>query len=59
MRQFGECQSENEELRLSLKAARDILAKYEETLDGMAASLGEMREYKSNYIVLSKKYECL
>lgn len=59
IRRLEELKNENDELRLNLKAEQQILERYEDQLVLKSEELNEMRSAKTDYIILSKKYETL
>jgi hypothetical protein len=52
-----ELRNENEELRLNLKAEEEIRSKYEEEIEKRGEEITELKSAKTDYFVLSKKYE--
>ena len=51
--------NEIDEMRLNLKAEQEINERYENELLKKSEELNEMRGAKTDYIVLTKKYETL
>ncbi|KAL4446888.1 hypothetical protein ABPG74_014860 [Tetrahymena malaccensis] len=59
IRRLEELKHECDELRLNLKAEQQIVERYEDQLVQKSEELNEMRSAKTDFIILSKKYETL
>lgn len=59
IRRFEEIKNENDELKLNLRAEQEIVERYEEELTKKSSELNELRSAKTDFIVLTKKYETL
>lgn len=59
IRRIEELKNENEDLKLNLKAQEDIRSRYEEEIQHRGAEISELRNAKTELIILNKKYEAL
>jgi len=51
--------NEIDELKLNLKASQEIIDRYEEEVEVKGEELNELRRAKTDFAVLSQKYESL
>lgn len=51
--------NECDELKLNLKAEQEIRERYEEEISRRGQELGELKTAKTDFIILTKKYEYL